>query len=211
MTTKPEEIARVRGLHKRLDYLVELAELGVGGFAVDLSGGHHEYTAEEVRRWPEVKAGLLRKPAERPTAEAAFLGESGLFETLSWASNMAAYARGNHARGLCLYREMLPADPAREEASFIDEDGVKRFNLPDQPAAKAPDPYNPDGLDLGVRLAEEAIIRDAQRQSDDLSGRRARLIAALQAEQRAGESRGLLLRHPAEGRSERALPRSNGR
>lgn len=185
MTTKPEEIARVRYIHSRLDIAAaeHAAGRGYGAWNIqDDTGEIHKYTAEEVRRWPEMKAALVQECRRYPAYNAAWgrVGPS-LFRVDHIGPGQGdACVAPSVARGLCLYREMLPADPAREERlgyerpqcrrCTVAEDGhyvvldpsghcghcvADLMNAAREPAAKAPDQYEQHRNELVDRLRQE--------------------------------------------------------
>lgn len=106
----------------------------------------------------------------------------------------------------------------RVEREFKQSIEGQWLDTPPRPAAKASDPYEQHREKLKVKFhvasesnaSLETNIARRVCHDDEVTGRRARLIAALAAEQRDGEAKSILLKHPAEGRSERALPVSNG-
>ncbi len=198
--TKPtkDEIARVQFIHAELDnaakwYLKQHPSYDSELHIVLPYGSldervEHTYTAEEVRRWPEMKAELVATASDRygSVAWSPEFGVTNLLSPMRNSPNGKAIARG-----LCLYREMLDAGPAREEQP--------------EPAAKAPDPYrlphdkNPNRYDE-KRIAQVMIARDGAHNGKEPSARD-RLIAALAAEQRDGEAKSILLKHPHPGRN----------
>lgn len=227
--TKPtkDEIARVRHIHEMLDYLAQTGVANAGAShdllsnrltLRDLAGATHTYTVEEVRRWPKMKAEFERTLHQSACVVA--IGHTG-FNSVELAAARAGASYwgvpdGALARGLCLYREMLDAGPAREEPKYLDckvcgtprcadDAGCLSCGANPEPAAKAPDPYklphdkNPNGYDE-KRIAQVMVARDGAHNGKEPSARD-RLITALAAEQRDGEAKSILLKHPHPGRN----------
>lgn len=115
----------------------------------------------------------------------------------------ACWNRPSRENDRDIARRNAGATPQPEQAKFIDDDGVTRFNLPEQ--AKV-DPYAAErtGPYGGSDLTHEAYLAETQRAEDEMTGRRAALVVALKAEHAASSKRsGLLETFPRQGRNPR--------
>ena len=119
--TEKAELDRVRAIHRELEKASRLVHpdstdyRGSWWRVIDVLGAQHDYTADEVRAWPETKAKLRQaligsSPHQCHTLAVWRPGWSGCFGadthvSNGWEDNPPI--RANGSRGLCLYREML--------------------------------------------------------------------------------------------------------
>lgn len=118
-----KEIERLRSIHAELDRLAAAPQShGLTACAIVVNGKRHEYLGSEVRAWPEMKRKMVA--AFYGSVEGvAWIGDAyhrsynGVFtfsdpQFARGVSDAGDCALDNIARGLCLYRSMLPASPA---------------------------------------------------------------------------------------------------
>lgn len=127
-----EEIARVDAIHAELDRAVARGSLGL---RIVVSDGCLEYTADEIRAWPEVKAKLLGELAFDASAVTtvwlAGFGDSHRGYPGRALACDTKQAHRNVDRGFCVYREnaafKAAASPAerKEPARRFAEEGMR--------------------------------------------------------------------------------------
>lgn len=244
----PKELERIRTIHHHLDHAAASQRPGeTQPLHIIVDGVITTYTAEEVRKWPELKAELRAMLQRYLRADRASWGVTQAhFGEGDWrdhADSMSGYCADSYRRGLCLFREML-AEPKRdtipvlrgidpaEDAPVEFKEAARLFNVgiylgsavaraneakaalerivakkreEDTDAAYRArvrtrlygDPYT------GHDIAADKLV--AARTYEHPSNVRARKVAQLRAELDRP------VPFPAEGRSERAMPRSNQR
>lgn len=201
MGTPVEELNRVRFIHAELDKATKFIHPdsvdlhGSWWRVVEPSGKQHDYTAAEVRAWPETKAKLLARIAEASIGDgSAWLCDMATLFTTRLLGSGDRACKDSVARGLCMYREQL--SDALSPGRALTEDGSVRVNEEQaealgltKPRTWDADKYN--GLDAAT-----------YQQLSTLDKR----IAAAKAEL----SKPAPPRFIAEGRQDRALSVTNG-
>jgi hypothetical protein len=204
MAIEKAELDRVRAIHRFLGHAAATyvpSPIGYSRWVFNDAGTQHEYTADEVRAWPDIKAKMASHLAQHDCHVLAIWHSErpwGRYEpTLGTEEGTAAIARG-----LCLYREMLddekPSTQGDEYRIKVCPTGPMRGItawLPDEHTG----PYgNPGAVSIEHSEADIAALTAALPAN---VAARARNVAALAAELR----RPVEPRFPSVGRDDRVF------
>jgi hypothetical protein len=227
--TEKAELDRVRHFHAELDNAASIAprseQSGYGVWKYRIVWGEQsfDYTAAEVRAWPEMKAKLVAHFSEMRGHNRAMWHGGASGWTMGNADECPPKSplRGleNYARGLCLYREMLDdeyqlkARPEPPTGHPTPGSTGLRLNEEQREALKV-DKYAEHRSSLAARIVAEGwgggtenLEQVTARYTENSQpGARDRLVAALAAELR----KPFEPRFPPESRSCRVY-RSNDR
>lgn len=220
----PQELNRVALIHEALDHAAATQHLASQhpGYEhqpleITVDGVTMTYTAEEVRKWPSIRDGLRLRLVSLTGSAAVYIPGytmSGIKDVAGFGAEDIAHRILNSGdsidRGLILYRAML-TEPKRDTIPVptfaFDPDHPSPVLIPDSRPAElfdgrihsvsVNDPYQ------GHDIAADKLV--AARTYELPENVRARRVATLRAELDRP------MPFPAEGRQDRALPRSNQR